>query len=113
MHTDKAFRMGQASQGNPLMVFDWKKVAEIIRDEKPHIVQAGLQGDWEYTGGTIYLLGKIVDSQYTYLASTWAKPQALINDEFRDCFVFESETEWDSDTKWPDEAKQILTNKQD
>lgn len=100
--------MGLANADKPLMVFDWKLAAEIIRDEKPDCVEAGLSGDWGYTGGVIYQDGEVVESAYTYLSSTWARPQILIDGDYRDCYVMQSETDWDSDTKWPDEAKQIL-----
>jgi hypothetical protein len=109
MDTMAAFAMGQMNQGKPQMVFDWKKAAEIIRDEKPESVEAGLAGDWGYTGGVIFADGKIVEDEYTYLASNWARPQILIDGMYRDCFVMESETEWDESTKWPDEAKAVLS----
>ncbi len=59
MDTLSAFAMGQANLGRPHKVFDWKKAAEIIRDEKPNRASAGLAGDWEYTGGDIYRDGKM------------------------------------------------------
>ena len=102
MDTLSAFAMGRACKGRALKVFDWIKAAEIIRDEKPTNVSAGLADDWEYTGGKIYLEGNIVEDDYTYLASTWATPQICVDGEYRDCFVMEAET------KWPDEAKAIL-----
>lgn len=69
MDTMAAWAMGQANAGKPLMVFDWKKAAEIIRDERPSEVEAGLAGDWGRTGGVIFSGGRIVDDSYTYLAS--------------------------------------------
>ncbi len=109
MDTLSAFAMGQANLGRPHKVFDWKKAAEIIRDEKPNRASAGLAGDWEYTGGDIYRDGKIVEDDYTYLSSNWATPQICVDGDYRDCFVMQGETEWSSDTKWPDEAKAILS----
>ena len=103
-----AMAMGMASKGNPLKVFDWKKCAEIIRDEKPQEVEAGLSEDWEYTGGVIFKDGEIVEDEYTYLASSWATPMILVDGCYRDCYVMQSETEWHCGTKWPNEAKSIL-----
>ena len=110
MDTFSAFARGtgMANQGKPKMVFDWKRCAEIIRDENPGIVEAGLQGDWEWTGGIIFSGGKIVEDEYTYLSSNWATPQMLIDGEYRDCYLMQDETSWDSDTKWPADAKAIL-----
>ena len=108
MDTFTAFAMGQANRGNPLMVFDWKKAAEIIRDEKPQEAEAGLAGDWGYTAGVIFSDGKIVESEHAYLASNWATPQILIDGKYRDCYVMEGDTEWDEGTMWPDEARAIL-----
>ena len=108
MDSASAFAMGEASRGKPLMVFDWKKAAEIIHNENPSHVSAGLANDWEWTGGTIFENGKIVEDQYTYLSSTWATPQICVDGDIRPCFVMESQTNWSSDTKWPDEAKSIV-----
>jgi hypothetical protein len=108
MDTISAFAMGMANQGRPKMVFDWKRCAEIIRDENPQEVEAGLSGDWEWTGGVIFKDGKIVDDQYTYLSSNWARPQVCVDGDYRDCFVMKSDANWDSGTKWPEEARAIL-----
>ena len=108
MDTMECMMMGIMNRGCPRRIFDWKKAAEIIRDEKPSHVGAGIEGDWEYTGGTIYRDGEIVEDSYTYLSSTWAKPQICVDGDFRDCFLMEGETEWNKGTKWPDEAKAIL-----
>ena len=108
MDTISAFARGMANSGRPRMVFDWKRCAEIIRDERPREVEAGLAGDWEWTGGVIFRDGKIVEDEYTFLSSNWATPQILIDGSYRDCYVMQSETEWDSGTKWPDEARAIL-----
>ena len=111
MDTKKAFAMGQATRGNPRMVFDWKKAAELIRDRKPTEVSAGLQDDWGWTGGEIFKDGKPVpkDDTYTFLGSTWATPEIDIDGEVIDCFVMASETDgWGSKTYWPQEALDIL-----
>lgn len=110
MDSLSAMARGQASKGRPLKVFDWKRAAEIIRDENPDYCEAGLAGDMEWTAGTIYANGKIIDDSYTYLASTWATPVIVVDGDERDCFVMEPDTDWDSGTKWPDEARAILTS---
>ena len=43
------------ANGMPQMKFDWDKAAEIIKERFSNhpdlIAEAGLQGDWNYTGG--------------------------------------------------------------
>ena len=111
MDTALAFARGQASQGNEMKVFDWEFAAKRIRDTKPVEACAGLAGDWEWTGGTIYRDGKPTDrdDNYTYLASTWATPELELDGVKEDCFRMESNTPgWEADTFWPDEALAIL-----
>ena len=50
MRTDLAFALGSATRDSPLMVFDWDKAAELLRGRNPSYAEAGLKGDWEYTG---------------------------------------------------------------
>lgn len=111
MDTFKAMAMGMANRGRPRKVFDWKKAAELIRDRTPAFVEAGLREDWDYTSGVIFEDGKIDEECYTYLASNWATPQICMDGEFIDCFVMECDTEWRSDTKWPDVAREIVLAK--
>lgn len=108
----QAFMMGKMNRGKEIMVFDWDKAARIIAERKPKYAAAGLRGDWEYTGGTIYEDGEPY-YEYTFLASTWAIPELDIDNEIIDCYVMESETEWDSDTKWPKSALAILNGKEE
>ncbi len=109
MDSITAFALGQASKNKPVMVFDWIKAAQIIKDEQPDVVEAGLIGDWEWTGGVIYANGEIVEDSYTYLASRWAIPTILLDGiSYRDCFRMQADTNWDSKTKWPEEAKVVL-----
>lgn len=109
MDTMQAWARGEANRGKPLMVFDWHKAARLIKELKPKFVTAGLSGDWEWTGGTIYDNGPVHDC-YTYLASTWATPEISIDGNVFDCFIMESETEWRADTKWPQSAIDILNS---
>jgi hypothetical protein len=108
MDTLTAFAMGQANKGKELKVFDWDRAAEIIKERKPKVARAGLAGDWGHTGGTIYEDGEIVDDDYTYLASNWATPELEIDGEIIACYKMESETDYNSSTKWPNSATKIL-----
>jgi hypothetical protein len=111
MDTMSAFVRGESARaaGARTKVFDWDKAALIIRDRKPIRVEAGLSGDWEYTGGTIYRAGAVVRDEYTYLASVWATPQIAIDGDVEDCWVYEDESNgWEAHTKWPDSSLAIL-----
>ena len=83
------------SEKNKYKSFDWNKAAEIIKKhivEHPDLVaEAGLQGDWDYTGGIIFEEGTPTNEHYTYLSSNWAIPTLIISwdDEEQievDCF---------------------------
>jgi hypothetical protein len=108
MDTIRAMASADASRVNPSKVFDWDKAAKIIRERKPNWANAGLHGDWEYTGGPIWANGAIVPEEdtYTYLSSTWATPELEIDGVFTDCWTYTNE--WDAGTYWPDSARQII-----
>ena len=109
MDSMQAFLMGQASRGRELMVFDWDKAARLIRERNPTRAGAGLAGDWEWTGGTIFADGKPDTESYTYLSSTWATPQIDLDGDIVACYRMQSAVpEWDADTKWPQSALDIL-----
>jgi hypothetical protein len=109
MKSAQAFANGDANRHRESMVFDWHKAAELIRDAKPEVARAGLQSDWEWTGGTIFADGEPDHDSYTYLASTWATPELEMDGEIVPCFKMQSEVpEWYSGTKWPDSAVAIL-----
>ncbi len=109
MDTMRAFAMGEANRGNEMMVFDWEKAARLIAERKPGIAGAGLEFDWDYTGGEIYRDGRPIKDEYTYLASTWATPQLDLDGDLIPCFRMASEVpDWNSDTKWPETALAIL-----
>jgi hypothetical protein len=108
MDTMSAFARGQATRNREQMVFDWDKAARLIRERGAKDASAGLAGDWGYTGGTILADGE-PSEDYTYLASTWARPELEIDGEIVDCFRMESEApSWDSGTRWPESAIKIL-----
>ena len=85
----------------------------LSRTKKPDVAYAGLDGDFEWTGGVIYKDGDIVRDDYTWLASTWAVPTLYLEKGEEttevDCYVMESETDWHEYTKWPQSAVDILT----
>ena len=113
MNTMDAFAMGRANRGREVMVFDWDKAAELIKETKPQIATAGLRDDWEYTGGTIWESGKPVCDSYTYLSSTWAVPELSLDGEVIPCYRMQSEVpEWGSGTKWPESALEIVGAKE-
>ena len=109
MDSMTAILNGEMNRGKEPMVFDWDKAARLIMDRKAKLASAGLAGDWEYTGGRIWN-GKIITKSYTYLSSTWAKPQIDIDGHIEDCYLMEHEAPgWDCDTKWPDSAMAIIS----
>ena len=109
MDTYMAFAMGELHKNDPLMVFDWDKAARILVERKPDEALAGLQHDYEYTAGVIWRNGEPVKDEYTYLASTWAHPMLIIDYEEIECWRYKSEVpEWDSETKWPKSAIDIV-----
>ena len=106
-----AYLRGQISRGRELMVFDWDRAARRIKEVHPKSASAGLAGDWEWTGGEIYRDGKPIPQEetYTYLASTWAKPQLEMDSQIEYCYKMQSETpDWDAKTYFPQSALDIL-----
>lgn len=111
MDSMSAFVRGEANRGKEQMVFDWHKAATLINEMKPEHVSAGLQSDWEWTGGPIYDNGKPLtqDETYVYLASTWATPEIDLDGEIFDCYKMETKTDgWNSETFWPQSALDML-----
>lgn len=111
MDSMSAFMRGQAAAGREPRVFDWHKAALLIRERRPSRAGAGLESDWEYTGGEIFKDGAPVprEDTYTYLASTWAAPQLDLDGEVVECWLMMSDTPgWDSHTYWPESALAIL-----
>jgi len=109
MDTLSAFANGEANRGKELMVFDWDKAAELIKEFGAQNASAGLSGDWDYTGGDILVEGEIPEHGGTYLASTWAAPEIDIDGDIQECYKMQSQTpDWDASTFWPESAKAIL-----
>ena len=103
-------------KGNTHKAFDWDKAAEIIKEKlklHPDLkAEAGLQGDWDYTGGTIFENGKPTNKEYTYLQSNWAKPTLILEWDGEEQEELECSTDanerFSSDTKWDEKSLAIL-----
>ncbi len=111
MDTMSAFAIGAANRGREAMVFDWNRAAQIIRERNAKEASAGLAGDWEWTGVTIFANGAPVPAEdtYCYLSSTWATPQLEVDGETIDCYLMQSDApDWDSGTYWPESARAAL-----
>jgi hypothetical protein len=104
-----AYMLGEANRNKPLRVFDWDKAARIIAERNPEIAIAGLLYDEEWTAGVIWRDGKPYKDDYTYLASVWAEPTLYIDGEEIECWCYTDE--WNSDTKWPKSALEIIESK--
>ena len=98
------------AKGAPMMVFDWDKAARLIVERGATDAEAGLAGDWEWTGGAILCNGEPVpeSESYTYLSSNHATPQLKIGDEFISCFTTDANCGWHESTRWPESSLDIL-----
>lgn len=101
-----------AKEGKPQLAFDWDKAAEIIKkhlvDHPDLVAEAGLNGDWDYTGGIIFEDGNPTTEHYTYLSSNWAKPTLIISwdgcEQVEvDCSVVENDR-FHSASKWDEKS---------
>lgn len=106
----------EQSRGNVSRAFDWDKAAEIIKDYHTRhgdlICEAGLKGDWAYTGGVIFENGLPTNDSYTYLSSTWATPCLVLcyNGKWQEeieCYCV-SNDRFNESTKWDDTSLAIL-----
>lgn len=105
------------SEGKTQQAFDWDKAAEIIKEKLkqfPNLTaEAGLQGDWAYTGGIIFEEGKPTNDSYTYLSSNWAKPTLIISEDGEEileteCYSEAADSRFNDSTKWDEESLKIL-----
>ncbi|OPY81414.1 MAG: hypothetical protein A4E65_01155 [Syntrophorhabdus sp. PtaU1.Bin153] len=111
MDSISAFIRGAVNSHKELMVFDWEKAAQIIKEKGARYASAGLREDWEWTGGEIFRDGKPLNREdtYTFLASTWAVPELEVQGEIIPCYRMQSETPgWNAETFWPTEALAIV-----
>ena len=104
-----------AKAGKKQKAFNWDKAAEIIKENysrHPDLVaEAGLQGDWEYTGGVIFENGKPTNDSYTFLQSNWATPTLILSwdgSEQEEINLGVEDSRWDSGSKWDDQSLSIL-----
>lgn len=112
MNTLEAYARNLAAAGNEMKVFDWDEAARLILESGCKEAGAGLESDWEWTGGKIFEDGKPVMDYYTYLRSTWATPQISLDGKLVECYKMQSEApDWDAKTKWPKSALDILKGK--
>lgn len=112
MDIAEAVMRGIANMGKPERVFDWDKAARIIRERRPHAAYAGLAEDLAETFSAIYADGEPLKDGSGYLASTWATPELYLDGDSVDCWLWEHETEWDADTRWPESALGILNGEE-
>lgn len=117
MDTLNAYYRSQAATSNAdeYMVFDWNKAATLIKERGAVRASAGLESDWEWTGGSILENGEPVppEDTYVFLSSSWATPEILIDGEPMDCFILGKDVpeEWGDDwahVYWPQSALDIL-----
>lgn len=96
--------------------FDWDKAAVIIKENltlHPNLkAEAGLQGDWTYTGGVIFEDGKPTNDDYTYLSSNWATPTLILSWDGEEQIEVDCQTDNDErfkeDSKWDEQSLSIL-----
>ncbi len=113
----EGFTTNRSRNNNPQKAFDWDKAASLIvkylKIDKDIIASAGLQGDWDHTGGIIFENGKPTNENYTFLSSNWAIPTLIIEnlngDELLEtpCFTQEDQR-FHMDTKWDEKSLLIL-----
>ena len=110
MDSRLAFIKGETNKDKEPKVFDWVRAAKIIKEKGADSASAGLQSDWEWTGGDILKDGEPIPEKETYvhLTSTWAIPELNIEGEITECYLMESESTWKYGAYWPEEALKIL-----
>lgn len=96
--------------------FDWNKAAGIIKEklaDDPNLsAEAGLNGDWNSTAGTIFADGKPIIDNRAYLSSDWATPMLNISysdgkEEEFECYV-EGNDKYQPDSTWDEESLTTL-----
>lgn len=114
----EGFTSSRGKNRNQQKVFDWDKAAELIKkyykEDSNIVVEAGLDGDWDYTGGIIFEESKPTTEHYTYLSSNWAIPILWIKfsnsnkeDEEIPCWIT-GNTRFNSESKWDEQSLKIL-----
>ena len=113
MNTLDAYARAQMAfaVGHKHRVFDWHKAAHRIKEVNPQEAGAGLQDDWEWTGGPIFKDGEPVpkENTYTYLSSNHAAPELELDGKLEECWIYQEDSPgWIADTYWPQSALDIL-----
>lgn len=109
--TDTAIALCQLNRREDPKVFDWNKAVTLIKEHNATTAVAGLAEDWFWTAGLILENGNPVVKDCPYLASIWATPVILLDeDEFGiECWCRKSESDWNESTLWPREAIEQLS----
>lgn len=89
------------SQNQPMMIFDWRKAAKIINEQKPSYASAKIAGDDE-TETSIFANGKaiIYYGRPSFACSHWGEPALCIDGEEIPCYTYEA-GETDEEEVWP------------
>lgn len=110
----EGFTTTRGKNNNPQKAFDWAKAAKIIKihliNHPDLIAEAGLQGDWDFTGGIIFKNGKPTVDDYTYLSSNWARPTLILSWDGEEQFEEEcwEQEKYNESSKWDEESLSIL-----
>ena len=112
----EGFTNKNSDNDNPFMTFDWLKAANEIKmrllDHPDLIAEAGLQNDWQHTGGVIFKNGKPISDTYTYLESNWAIPTLILSwdGEYQEEIkCYELDSQYNSGSKWCSKSLHILS----
>ena len=100
---------------SPFILSDkWLRLVKAINKDIPNLIaEAGLEGDWDYTGGIIYSNKKSTTDDYTYLASNWAIPTLILNEEEEiPCFIIKENTRFNAHSKWDRISLNILNTEE-
>ena len=105
----------RAAGDAPQKKFDWELAAVIIKEyssKYPDLVaEAGLQEDWEYTGGKIFEKGHPTNDYDTYLSSNWAIPTLILSsdgEELQEVECWTLDSKYNADSKWDRKSLKIL-----
>ena len=112
MDSVSAYVMCMMHADSKQMVFDWHKAARIIKERQGETASAGLRGDWEYTGGVIWINGAPLlgeETEWLYLSSPWAIPELAIGNDIYPCWLYlEDSPGWHEKTIWPQSALDVI-----
>jgi len=80
---------------------DWDKVREIIKENNPGEIYAGLLEDWVCTSQCIYKNGRLQEwDGAAFVGSIWATPVICINGVVQDCWIEVKTSDTGSVNKW-------------